>query len=178
MNAPSLHATPNVEFVNGWCSRSSDHPAMTVWEVIEAALHHLRKSPQWLANELSKEKETKIQAVSNWKARGRVPPARFRDIANVLGITVDQLEGLAPLPWSKDLRWPFSVELHEKAETLNTEQLLDLEIAMWERMDEPLPARLREAAAKLRAQDKRAGEVATGVPGLEPAKESAARREN
>lgn len=77
---------------------------MTPWQVIEQALLHRRpsRSPKWLADQLGE----KIQVISNWKARG-VPARRYREIAQALGITVDQLEGLAPLPWDlegEDLR--------------------------------------------------------------------------
>lgn len=69
---------------------------MTPWEVIEEALAHRRprRGPKWLADELHE----KIQVVSNWKARG-VPARRYRDIATVLGLTIDQIEGIEPLPW-------------------------------------------------------------------------------
>lgn len=68
----------------------------TPWQVIEQALARRRppRGPKWLADEL----EESIQTVSNWKARG-VPARRMRAIGRVLGLSLDQLEGLAPLPW-------------------------------------------------------------------------------
>lgn len=82
----------------------TNNGAMSPWEVIEAAL--ARKTPprkvQWLATKL----DVSAQVVSNWKTRG-VPPARFRAIADALGLTVDQVEGIAPLPWAADDGWPF-----------------------------------------------------------------------
>jgi hypothetical protein len=77
---------------------------MTVWEIIEAALARQFRPPrdqQWLASTLG----ITPQAVHGWKKEG-VPARRFRDIATALGLTVDQLEGLAPLPW--DRGWPFA----------------------------------------------------------------------
>lgn len=71
---------------------------MDTWHVIEEALHHMRprRSPLWLSEQLG----VTIQVVSNWKARG-VPPSRLREIARALGLSVDQLEGVAPLPWEE-----------------------------------------------------------------------------
>lgn len=70
---------------------------MTPWEVIEEALAQKRppRGPAWLAEQLKE----RIQVVSNWKSRGKVPASRYREVAQILGLTVDQLEGLAPLPW-------------------------------------------------------------------------------
>jgi len=77
---------------------------MSTWEIIERALAEKRppRGPQWLADELG----IKIQVVMNWKSR-RVPPKWHREIAQALGLTVDQLEGFAPLPWEKGSGWPF-----------------------------------------------------------------------
>lgn len=71
---------------------------MTPWEVIEEALAHRRprRTFQWLAEQLGIEP----QAVGNWKSRG-VPPRRYRDIAAVLGLSLDQLEGIEELSWLK-----------------------------------------------------------------------------
>lgn len=78
--------------------------AMTPWEVIEEALN--RRRPQrgnaWLAEQLG----TTVQAVGNWRTRG-VPAAKRRAIGHVLGLTVDQIDGEAPLPWEKAGDWPF-----------------------------------------------------------------------
>lgn len=69
---------------------------MNPWQVIEQALSHRKppRGPKWLADELGES----IQTVSNWKARG-VPPRRLRQIGKALGLSVDQLEGMEPLPW-------------------------------------------------------------------------------
>lgn len=77
----------------------SEIEAVTTWEIIEEALAHRRprRSPQWLADQL----RVTIQVVSNWKGRGRVPANRLRDIATVLGLSIDQLEGLEPPPWEE-----------------------------------------------------------------------------
>lgn len=88
---------------------------MTPWEVIQEAL--LRKRPvrnlQWLADQVG----VSIQVVSNWKARG-VPAKRFRDVAAVLDLTIDQIEGIAPLPWDSETptaRSEFSEEARQVA---------------------------------------------------------------
>lgn len=75
---------------------------MSPWEVIEEALAHKKKKPQWLADKL----DVSAQVLTNWKAR-KVPPARYRAIADALGLTVDQLEHAAPLPWEVKVGWPF-----------------------------------------------------------------------
>lgn len=76
---------------------------MSPWEVIEEALARKKKKPQWLADRLG----VSAQVMTNWKLRGKVPPARFRSIADALGLTVDQLEHAAPLPWEVNTGWPF-----------------------------------------------------------------------
>jgi hypothetical protein len=76
---------------------------MTPWDIIEIALARAfrpPKSQQWLADSL----HLTPQAIHKWQKNG-VPPKRYRDVATLLGLTVDQLEGLAPLPW--DRGWPF-----------------------------------------------------------------------
>lgn len=68
----------------------------TPLEIIHLALAHKKppRNMQWLAEQLG----VKAQATTNWKTRG-VPPKRYREIAGLLDITIDQLEGLADLPW-------------------------------------------------------------------------------
>lgn len=77
---------------------------MTPWEVIEEALARRKppQKPQWLADRLG----VSAQVMTNWKRRD-VPPARYRAIAEALGLTVDQVEGVAPLPWRNEAGWPF-----------------------------------------------------------------------
>lgn len=82
---------------------------MTPWEVIEQALARRRppKNQEWLAVQLSKSgKAITPQGVSNWKSRG-VPPARFAELADLFGLTTDQVAGRAALPWEKESGWPF-----------------------------------------------------------------------
>lgn len=77
---------------------------MTPWEVIEEALARRKppQKPQWLADRLG----VTAQVMTNWKRRG-VPAARYRAIAEALGLTVDQVEGVAPPPWRNEAGWPF-----------------------------------------------------------------------
>jgi hypothetical protein len=77
----------------------SEIHGMGTWHVIEEALVHMRprRTPLWLSEQLG----VTIQVVSNWKARG-VPASRFREIAKTLGLSVDQLEGVVPLPWEEN----------------------------------------------------------------------------
>jgi hypothetical protein len=82
---------------------------MSQWEIIEQALAHRRppRNQEWLAEQLSKSgKAISPQAVSNWKKRG-VPAARFSELADLFGLTTDQVAGRAPLPWDKGSGWPF-----------------------------------------------------------------------
>lgn len=87
---------------------------MTPWEVIEEALARRKRKPQWLADQL----HVTAQVMTNWKTR-KVPPARYREISEALGITVDQLEGLEPLPWQEHDGWPFPKVPRERWEALD-----------------------------------------------------------
>lgn len=103
---------------------------MTSWDIIEEALAHKRppRNLTWLAEQL----RVSVQVIQNWKSR-RVPPSRFREVASALGLSIDQLEGLEPLPWTKE--WPFSSDLHLRVGRLVSEDLAALERAMWTHLD-------------------------------------------
>lgn len=98
-----------------------------MWQVIEDALAHRRprRTATWLADQLG----VSIAVVSNWKSRGRIPADRYRAIANALGLTLDQLEGLEPPPWAAgdEGEWPFSSELRNKVLALSEEERRALE---------------------------------------------------
>lgn len=80
---------------------------MTTWEIVVEALARKHKSYTWLAEQLSAiDKPITDQAVNHWKDRG-VPKGRYRPLATILGLTVDQIEGLAQLPWERPIEWPF-----------------------------------------------------------------------
>ena len=98
--------------------------AMTPWQVIEEALLHRRpaRTPQWLADQLG----LSIQVVSNWKSR-RVPPGRYRQIAELLGLSIDQLEGVATLPWQNADDWPFPDIDRERFRALTPVQLGEIQ---------------------------------------------------
>lgn len=98
--------------------------AVTPWQVIEEALLHRRpaRTPQWLADQLG----LSIQVVSNWKSR-RVPPGRYRQIAELLGLSIDQLEGIAPLPWQNLDAWPFPDIDRERFRALTPVQLGEIQ---------------------------------------------------
>ncbi len=136
---------------------------MNPWEVIEDVLAHKKRSLSWLAQQFSK--KTTIQVVMNWEERG-VPPKRFREIADILGITIDQLEGLEPLPWSKEFEWPFSAQLHERIQQLRPEEVLALESKIWDALHERAPAvvesQLRKAVANVESHSL-LGNSVTGV---------------
>lgn len=134
----------------------------TPWQVIEEALARKRppRGPKWLADELNES----IQTVSNWKVRG-VPVRRYREIANALGLTVDQIEGLEPLPWERlaqDSGWPFTVVTREEILALDENQLGMVEGAMLatlERIHSPNPEDVatfnRERSSKKKRSVKR-----------------------
>lgn len=88
---------------------------MSPWEVIEESLlrHRPARNLQWLADRLG----TSIQVVHNWKSRG-VPAKRYREIAEALGVTLDQLEGLSPLPWPKHAATELPPDVVEVAEAI------------------------------------------------------------
>lgn len=92
------HYPLSVDSINRLWTRSSDSRWMTPWQVINEALQHKKpaRNMTWLAEQLDED----IRVVSNWKKRG-VPARRYREIASVVGLSVDQIEGLAPLPWDK-----------------------------------------------------------------------------
>jgi hypothetical protein len=79
-------------------SHLSESLLMDTWQIIEEALIHMRprRTMLWLSEQLG----VSIQVVSNWKARGG-PASRRREIATALGMSVDQLDGLTPLPWEE-----------------------------------------------------------------------------
>jgi hypothetical protein len=82
---------------------------VTPWQVIEEALARMRppRNKEWLAQKLSTEgKPVTPQGVGNWKVRG-VPPGRFIELGEVLGLSARQVAGLDPLPWDKSGPWPF-----------------------------------------------------------------------
>jgi len=124
---------------------------MTPWEVIEEALARRKppQKPQWLADRLG----ASAQVMTNWKKRG-VPPARYRAIAEVLGLTVDQVEGVAPLPWRNESGWPFP----------------DIEQARFQRLTElqkgEIQARVRDLIAEFEraAPGKSSGSSSMGNP--------------
>jgi hypothetical protein len=121
-----------VYLINRQLSRLSDSWGMTPWEVIEQAMRWRKpgKDQKWLAEEVG----TSAQAITNWKTRG-VPTRQYRKLAQVFDLTVDQIEGLEPLPWAKQLSWPFSEELHARLSTLETKDLSQLEESIWTALD-------------------------------------------
>jgi hypothetical protein len=97
---------------------------MISWKVVEDALTQRRRSPQWLADTL----DCKIQVVSNWKARDRIPPERYRAVATALDLSVNQLEGYEPMPWAQKAEWPFEDRaLFDRVKRLSPPQLLELQ---------------------------------------------------
>jgi hypothetical protein len=79
---------------------------MSPWEVIESALSR-RKPPRdqkWLAQELG----IGAQAITNWKKRGVVPSAHYAALAELFGLSMEQIAGKAPAPWEGSSgEWPF-----------------------------------------------------------------------
>jgi transcriptional regulator with XRE-family HTH domain len=69
-------------------------PAMTD-EVIDRALKIAKDRHGWNQPEFAQRIGAEKQHITNWKARG-MPPARYAKVANVLGITVDELLGNKP----------------------------------------------------------------------------------
>lgn len=121
--------TRSVYLVNGLCSRWSDSSDMTPWSVIEKTCIHRRIQnwQSWLAGEIG----VTLAAVNNWKRRG-VPAVKYRDISEALGISLEQLEGIDPLPWDdgEPDQLPFSDELIRKVLLLSHVKLLRLENVM------------------------------------------------
>lgn len=119
---------------------------MTPWETIEEALQRRRPAagPKWLSERLADNGlKVSLQAIGHWKTRG-VPSGKYRVIAQILGLTVDQIEGLAPLPWDTQASWPFpDASLHRRLEALTHDQRVEIQ------------AKIREMVEKF--EDSRAG---------------------
>lgn len=81
-----------------------DEMSGSTWQIIEQALGRKKppRKPQWLADKLG----VSAQVMTNWKRRG-VPAVRLREIADALDLSLDQIEGLEPLPWESTSGWPF-----------------------------------------------------------------------
>ena len=90
---------------------------MDTWQIIEEALNNMRprRSMLWLSEQLG----VTIQVVSNWKSRG-VPASRRREIATALGMSVDQLDGLAPLPWEESAGTLVKIDVFPEVATAAT----------------------------------------------------------
>lgn len=106
---------------------------MEPWDVIEGALAR-RKPPRdqaWLATQLG----IRAQAVTNWKTRG-VPKTQYEALADLLGLSLEQIAGRAPPPWEAEAGgWPFP----------------DIDSARWARLTElqkgEIQAKVRELIA-------------------------------
>lgn len=96
------HPTHLVGKINCRFVSTDTYGAMTSWEIVVEALARKHKPLSWLAEEL----RISDQAISHWRTRG-VPSGRLRAVAGLLGLTVDQLEGFAQLPWERPVEWPF-----------------------------------------------------------------------
>lgn len=134
---------------------------MTPWTVIErTCLHRLIQNWQsWLAEELG----TSVATVNNWKKRG-VPPARYRDIAEVLGISLEQLEGIDPLPWpdGEATELPFTEELRRKLQLLSGTKLVRLENVMRSHLGLPTIDTIPKDEAEAE-QDSSVSQMVTGI---------------
>lgn len=119
---------------------------MTPWEIVEEALQRKRppRGPKWLADELG----MTLQAIGHWKNRG-VPPGKYRAIGIAIGLTVDQLEGLSPLPWEGVSSWPFpDMALLERVKALEHDRRVEIQAKIRE-MVEKLEAERRAPSGKL-----------------------------
>lgn len=65
-------------------------------QVIERALKIAKELHGWNQAEFASRIEANKQHITNWKTRG-MPAARYAKVAKVLGITVDELLGSAPV---------------------------------------------------------------------------------
>lgn len=154
-------STRSVDLVNALCSRWSDSLDMTPWTVIEKTCIHRRIQnwQSWLAEELG----MSVARVNNWKRRG-VPPAKYRDIAEALSISLEQLEGIDPLPWddAEPTQLPFTDELRRKLVLLSDVKLSRLENVMRSHLGMPTVEIVQkdDAAAE---QHSSVNELVTGV---------------
>lgn len=76
------------------------------------------------------------QTINNWKNRG-IPRRRWPDIAEFLGITIDELLGrTAPAPVETAQGWPFPNVPRERFARLQPSQKLMVEAAMVEALEQ------------------------------------------
>lgn len=104
---------------------------MTTWEIIEEALKRRRppRGAQWLSEQLMLQEGIKasIQAIGHWKERG-VPAAKRRAIGRVLGLSLDQIDGQAPLDWDDRGAWPFpDAALLQRVKALEHDQRVEIQ---------------------------------------------------
>lgn len=133
--------------------------AMTPWEIIEEALQRRRppRGNQWLSEQLMQKEgiEVSIQAMGHWRKRG-VPAAKRRAIGAVLGLSVDQIDGLAPPPWEQQSSWPFpDMALLQRVEALEHDQRVEIQ------------AKIREIVEKFEsAQKSQLGKFTNSTPSV------------
>jgi len=116
---------------------------MRPWDVIEGAL--ARKKPPrdqaWLAREL----DISEQGVSNWKSRG-VPRAQYERLADILGLTMEQVAGREPPPWERtDAAWPFQSIDRSRYDRLNERMKGEIEGKVREQIERLEQLRLGES---------------------------------
>ena len=127
---------------------------MTTWEIIEEALQRRRppRGPQWLSEQLALQEGVKasLQAIAHWKDRG-VPTAKRRSIARVLGLSLDQIDGQAPLDWDDRVAWPFpDAALLQRVKTLEHDQRVEIQAKIRE-LVEKIESERRVSLGKLSA---------------------------
>ena len=112
---------------------------MTHWQRINKELLRKQKNWQWLANGLGME----IQRVHNWKARG-VPAMHYRAIADLLGVTVDWIEGIEPAHHVSEPLAAYHVNT-EALHNVGKVPLIDWVAAgTWHDISDPYPAGMAE----------------------------------
>ena len=92
-------------------------------ELIDEALHRKKRNRTWLAKQLG----IGVAAIGQWDKRG-VPAKQTKDIARLLELTRDQIEGDEAAPWAKDGSWPFpDAELLTRIERLTRDQKVEIQ---------------------------------------------------
>lgn len=142
---------------------------MTMWEILLIALAHQKppRNREWLAKQL----DISPAAVAAWKLKG-VPPRQHRPLATILGLTMDQLAGLEPLPWEDRTEWPF--------ERISRDQYFGLTPRERDLVEDRLVELLREINEGRRAKPRSklpGGFNAPGPRSIQPAPEKTSRKQ-
>lgn len=109
---------------------------VSTWDILILALAHMKppRDRTWLQEQLDVTPAT----LSNWKTAGKVPPGRYMQICDLVGLTAEQFTGRAPLPWDEE-GWPFKSVNQREFRNLEPEQRQAIEDKVREMVEAQRP---------------------------------------